>query len=124
MANKIISYFDLGILPDTGFGDKEGGRKESRKRRRFMWTIALYLAVFLGVLSSHLLDLIRCEGDFSLKALIQMFIIPLIVSTLIFPAVYKMARLDGNKPNGMQFFIAFQEGFFWHRSLSVLFFLG
>lgn len=47
-------------------------------------------------------------------------IVSMILGTVVFPQMYKQANLNARKPNLMQFFVAFQNGFFWQNLMSVL----
>jgi hypothetical protein len=113
--DKLKKYFDLGLFPERiQLGKKDKNQKKKQKRKKIKWTLFMYLGVWLGVVSSYLIDpdkMLDPElGSFNLAK----FISSIIVATFIFPFVYKKANFDTNKPNVIQIIIAFQYGLFWH----------
>jgi hypothetical protein len=118
VKNILTSYFGLGLFeegtpeePELGSKPQRGQKTEQRKK--VLWTLFLYIGVILGVVGQHFLT--NTTG-FSYLTLIG----SIILGTVVFPQVYKQANLNRNKPNLMQFFVAFQNGFFWQNLMSVL----
>lgn len=114
---KIRDYFDLGLFAESEeptLGTKHQYKaQKARARRKTIWTIALYLGVILGVVGQQFLDRHGSLDGFTLIA-------SMILGTVVFPQVYKQARLNAGNPNLMQIFIAFQNGFFWQNLMSIL----
>lgn len=121
MAKTIAAYFDLGLFPfKPEFGQEEQAKERRRKRKKLFWTIVLYLGVCLGVLASFLMNPLNGQEldlrAFDFSRLISAFI----TSMLIYPTIYKLAKFDVEAPNIIQFFTAFQNGFFWEVMLNVV----
>jgi len=119
MKNIALGYFDLGLFEEDPPKEPPLGKKEQdkakryRKRRKTIWTLALYLGVILGIVGQQFLNNV---SNFSRLSLIA----SVILGTVIFPQVYKQASLNARKPNLMQLFVAFQNGFFWQNLMNVL----
>jgi F0F1-type ATP synthase assembly protein I len=116
---SILGYFDLGLLEEDEAKEPSLGRRKRdksrkvREREKTIWTLVLYFGVFLGVLGQQFLTK---RAGFNPLTLV----VSTILGTVVFPQVYRQAKLNARKPNLMQFFIAFQNGFFWQNIMSTL----
>jgi hypothetical protein len=123
MKRVLSDYFSLSLFeedvprePVLGKGSSEPQRKDdrkARKRKRVFWTLVLYFGVILGIIGQQFLTNMT---DFSYLTLIG----SIVLGTVVFPQVYKHANLNRRKPNLVQFFVAFQNGFFWQNLMSIL----
>ena len=111
----ILEYFSL----EPNSLEPVLGRKRTTKVLRN--TIAMYIGVFLGVLGKYLFSL-YVPGqrlDFSLLDPFWL-VLSLVIAAVIFPQIYKGAKLKIETVDPMQFFIAIQNGFFWQSILEVI----
>lgn len=119
MKSTLLGYFDLSLLEENESEEPTLGKKKSSKarkdqqRKKNVWTLALYFGVILGVAGQQFLANVAGFDYLTIVASI-------ILGTVVFPQVYKQANLNPRKPNLMQFFVAFQNGFFWQNLMSVL----
>jgi len=129
VLENLVKYFDLGIVPEKPM--LGGRRKKARAKQRFLWTILIYIGVFLGVVAEHMLDLYASESGLDFSSFDpSLALFALIIATLIFPQVFpkvfgKMKMEDaeiGDEPPSVryvvQFCVAFQNGFFWQALIA------
>lgn len=124
---KILDYFDLGFVPEEAeLGTKQKSTQKSRRNKRLLLTLLIYLFVWLGVLGQKFLASLQA-GENSLG---QGFpVVALIIATALFPAVFPktfnkrpsgMQKSDPNVWYFLQICVAFQNGFFWQALLGLL----
>jgi len=121
MLEGLVKYFDLGLFPERPV--LGSARKKARARKRLWWTLLMYIGVVLGVLGEYVLSLFGAGGKFEVSLLDPFrMVFALIIATVIFPQVFpkifgKMELQEADdlpvEKRLLQFFIAFQNGFFW-----------
>ncbi len=123
----ILDYFILDYdeveedVHEPMLGRKSSREEAEKNRRRLRRTLALYFTVALGVLAqfifgAYLENSDQALGTFSLIRII----LALVVGAIVFPSIYRSANFERQKPHPIQFFIAFQNGFFWQALLHAL----
>lgn len=125
--NRLLRYFDLRLdQPKAGLLREARGRETRRKRRQLsrqlqgvlenvvVYHVIMYLAVVLGVAGKAFFSLYIDNSGLSGP----MVLISCIVGTVIFPRVSKDAGIDPDNPHPLQFFLAFQGGFFWQTLIG------
>lgn len=113
MLRTLTDYFNLRIYEDDDAEPVLGYNKTGirNKQSRGAWTLGLYACVILGVISKQLLDI---DLNFNTKHLIS----SIIISTVVFPCIYRQSNMNKKKPNIIHLFVAFQNGFFWKNILE------
>jgi hypothetical protein len=112
----VLGYFNLQIEPDE---PQLGRRRKSAKILRN--TIVMYIGVFLGVLGRYIFANYLTGKRLDIGQLDPFWIIiSLIVAAVVFPQVYKGTKFKIEAIDPLQFFIAFQNGFFWQSILEVI----
>ena len=111
----ILDYFSL----ESNSPEPTLGKKTSAKALRN--TMTMYIGVFLGVLGKYIFSL-YVPGQRLDATLLDPFwvLISLVIAAVIFPQIYKGAKLRIQTADPMQFFIAFQNGFFWQSILEII----
>ena len=113
---SVLGYFKLEISQQE---PTLGKRKKPKNILRN--TIILYFGVFLGVLGKYIFALYIPDQKFDFSLLDPFWlVIALIIAAVIFPQVYKGAKLKVETIDAMQFFIAIQNGFFWQSILEIV----
>ena len=123
MFETIVRYFDINkrptekASPAPSSGTSISAPNDSvPKHGDVLWNLAFYAAVVSGVIGKQIFDSVKAGGPVRLETLL----ISLIVSALVFPAVYKSLKLDPSEPNVSQFFFAFLNGFWWQTIIGGL----
>jgi len=100
---------------------KRSLKKVEKNRRNLRHTLFLYSTVAVGVLAQFIAgNILEIEkGTFGSLSFLKLFL-AFVVAAIIFPAVYRGASFDRCKEHPVQYFIAFQNGFFWQALLQVL----
>ena len=113
---SILNYFSL----ETSQSEPTLGKsKKSKKILRN--TIAMYVGIFLGVLGKYVFTLYDPGNKFDLSLFDPFWlVIALIIAAVIFPQIYKGTKIEIQRFGPLQFFIAFQNGFFWQTILEVI----
>ena len=119
----ILRYFDLRLGHPQGELRGDGAKKRSWYAKFFsflnnifIYHFLIYSAVVLGVLGQALFMSYTDNANQSAPSLI----IGCIVAAVIFPKVSKEIGIDPENPHPMQFFLAFQGGFFWQTIIGQL----
>ena len=97
--NGVLEYFDLQATEVV-----YGGSSTITVRQ-----LSLYVGALLGSLSKVVYDAITANGTPQLYG----FIAASIASIVVFPTLYRRARLNSGKLTPLKYFVAFQHGFFW-----------
>ena len=120
MKSVLLGYFGLSLFeedepkePALGKKKRDKEAQKAQERKKIIWTLVLYFGVILGVVGQQFLTNMAGFNRFTI-------IVSMILGTVVFPQMYKQANLNARKPNLMQFFVAFQNGFFWQNLMSVL----
>lgn len=91
----------------------KAGRLMRREGRLILW----YLGNTLGVLGKSFYDT-YASGDIHVLSFLHI-LFSCIVAGVIFPIIYeKYGNMDKRTPIIVQFFLAFQNGFFWETLFS------
>jgi hypothetical protein len=125
--NRVLRYFDLRLdRPEEGLLRESGARARRRKQRRLLrqlegalqnvvvYHIIVYMGVVLGVVGKVLFSLYT-DGSAPSGPIV---LISSIVAAVIFPRVSRDAGIDPDNPHPLQFFLAFQGGFFWQTLIG------
>jgi len=94
---------------------------DKRRRKKISHMLVSYLFVTLGILAQFLFGaylLGKAQAISELNFL--QILLALIIGASVFPSVYRSAGFDRKKPHPIQYFIAFQNGFFWQGILQAL----
>lgn len=122
------TYFGLGLLePEPTFGESGPARPSFGQ---VLLVIVMYLGVLLGVLGDYGLEWARTAQEGLATTLqpldlMQGWLVATIVFPLVFPRIFGPMEDDATLMAGwgrigvhiLQFFIAFQNGFFWQAVL-------
>ena len=127
MGTFLRRYFGLGMLERrVTLGPDEPQRIPTG---RLLWVLLMYVGVLLGVVAEYVLGAARSSGPDKLSVSAFGFFKVWLVATLLFPLVCpKVFSLTGNplgaavnenalESRALQFFVAFQNGFFWQAVL-------
>ncbi|MGA9347230.1 MAG: hypothetical protein WBW48_00305 [Anaerolineae bacterium] len=127
MSQFLLRYFGLGLLGEPTFG--KGPRRRS-SWSQVLLTIVMYLGVVLGVLAEYSLTLMKSASptaplEVNFLSLFKAWLVATFVFPLVFPKIF--GPMDVTKFLGkgertpsirvLQFFVAFQNGFFWQAVL-------
>ncbi|MBI5649634.1 MAG: hypothetical protein HZC40_04185 [Chloroflexi bacterium] len=126
MKHWLVRYFGFGLLQEISLGTS---------KRRPAWqniviTVAMYIGIVCGVLADYFLTLFKTAGTAgAIQPDAFSILRAWLTATLIFPLVYPKIfgpldtsqmldpRTSGFSVRVLQFFVAFQNGFFWHAVL-------
>lgn len=127
MLQFLLRYFGLGLLGEPTLG--EGSRKRS-SWSQVLLTVVMYFGVLLGVLAEYFLTLMKSAGPttpiaVNFLSLFKAWLAATFVFPLVFPKIFgpmdvtKFLGKGKGAPNirVLQFFVAFQNGFFWQAVL-------
>jgi len=133
---SFLSYFilDYGIHEDSSkvkteptLGkksqklSKDENIQRNRNRQRLKYTLFLYFSVALGVLAYFIFgDFLKSSDSTQISFNIIKVSLSFIVAAIIFPSVYRSAGLNRRRKHPVQFFLAFQNGFFWQALLTII----
>ncbi|MCX6031851.1 MAG: hypothetical protein NT169_21435 [Chloroflexi bacterium] len=128
MGNRLLHYFTLGLLerePTLGTG-----KKKPPVWPQVLLMLVMYLGVLLGVIAEYLLETLKAAGPTGplgnvAFGLFKAWLIATLLFPLVFPRVFGpmdasmvLAGADAKVPSRvLQFFVAFQNGFFWQAVL-------
>jgi hypothetical protein len=128
MGSFLRRYFGLGLLePKLVLGPDQSQRISFGA---IVLVLLMYLGVFLGVIAEYVLESLRSSGADTISIGLAGFYKGWLVATLLFPLVcpkiFNMSGfgsgagpIEGNSLMGraLQFFVAFENGFFWQAVL-------
>lgn len=102
-------------------GRKSPKKDKENNRQKLMHTLFLYLAVALGVFGQFIFAAF-IQDDKSANASLGAIqvLLALIVGGVVFPTVYRSAGFNRRRPHPIQYFLAFQNGFFWQALLQTI----
>lgn len=112
-ARALLGYFDLRVA------ETEIVRSPRAKGKKVgpWWTSLLtFLFIVVGVVGKFFFDYWKQSRVLSWPDLI----VSLIIAMLIFPIVYRATRARPDEPDLLQYFLAFQNGFFWETLIGQL----
>lgn len=122
ILETLIEYFDLRVS-ESDFDTVRGGRhgrgqrtSASQKRGAWWWNLVIYLLIVAGVIGKFFFDYwqqTRIITGLDLG-------ISFVIGALVFPAIYKSTNMSPDKPDLLQSFLAFQNGFFWQTLVGGL----
>lgn len=121
---SLFDYFLLDnseITDEPTLGGKPKNKVREKSRQKLVNTLLLYVAVVFGVVSQFLFAAFTQNGtqiyvgSWALK-----IVLALIVGGAIFPTIYRSAGFNRHSPRLIQYFIAFQNGFFWQALLQII----
>jgi len=114
MLEKVFSYFALQASDsDVETEPMLGVRPKRFRKGQILWTVALYTAVFLGILGQRVLDR-------STKFDVRTMVASIVIATVVFPYIHGHIKPNRLRPSGIDLFLAFQGGFFWNRAMEVV----
>jgi hypothetical protein len=118
----IFDYFDLRVdKSDSPRGaDRRAVTRHPGKPKRgaWWWNLVIYLAAVGGVAGKFVFDYWRRARPFAWDLDLP---ISLIIGALVLPIVYKSTDMSPDKPEEiLQYFLAFQNGFFWQTLIGGL----
>lgn len=120
---NIGDYFFLDSTDETEpvLGKPTKKELEKRRRKKITHTFLSYFFVTLGVLAQFLFGsyLLNKTQPINSVSYLQI-LLALIVGAAVFPSVYRSVGFDRKKPHPIQYFLAFQNGFFWQGILQAL----
>ena len=125
LGRRFLAHFDLGFRPcsdykaqsvielpgheepDPGPGARLGSERGGHRFGPVLYTLFHYLCLVLGVMGKFFIEAASGDGQVNWVSLAS----AAILSAVVFPYVYRKV-CDPRHPNGMQFFVSFQHGFF------------
>lgn len=130
MGAFLRRYFGLGILEKKVMLGP--GEPQRIKVRQILLVLFMYFGVLLGVIAEYVLEVMRLSRADKIPIDFFGLFKGWLVATLLFPLVYpKIFNLTGIGPGSspvsdttlqgrmLQFFVAFENGFFWQAVLLV-----
>jgi hypothetical protein len=120
IVNSVVRYFDLfSNHPETDAVAHTKG-EGTQPPDSGGWLLALFIAVFLGVVAKGFVD----AFDFKTNTLGPGFlslrlVVSLIVTGVIFPAVYKQTLDKSTLPGAVQLCLAFGGGFGYKALIDI-----
>lgn len=116
-VNAVIGYFDLYSNRRLRIATAIAGDKADVPSNG--WLVGQFIAVFLGVLAKVFMDYYQVRPESPLGFPWVSLIVSLIITAVIFPAVYKQTLEKSDLPNFVQWFIALGGGFGYKALIDI-----